>query len=140
MAEVTFHDPAALPRERIAYVVIAARYRDKWVFCRHRNRQTWEIPGGHTEPGETPEAAARRELWEETGARMADLYPVSAYQVDGEYRCGMLFFGEIRELDTFSGDYEIEELCLLNTLPECLTYPGIQPQLFMKIRSWLCQT
>ncbi|MGC7094539.1 NUDIX hydrolase [Amycolatopsis lurida] len=32
-------------------------------------RREWELPGGMLEPGETPEAAALRELAEETGIR-----------------------------------------------------------------------
>lgn len=39
----------------------------------------WELPAGRTEPGETPEAAAQRELREETGHRASVLEPLGAY-------------------------------------------------------------
>lgn len=33
----------------------------------HRKLRMWLPPGGHIEPGELPDAAAVREVWEETG-------------------------------------------------------------------------
>jgi 8-oxo-dGTP diphosphatase len=42
---------------------------DEVLLTRLRKRD-WDIPGGVIEPGETPEAAAVREVWEETGARV----------------------------------------------------------------------
>lgn len=34
----------------------------------------WDIVGGHIEPGESPEEAARREAYEEAGARLGELH------------------------------------------------------------------
>jgi 8-oxo-dGTP diphosphatase len=39
-------------------------------------RRGWDIPGGHVEPGEWPEATVRREVYEETGAILGDLEPL----------------------------------------------------------------
>ena len=51
---IRFYAPGEIPDEQIAFSVIAARMRGEWVFCRHRDRATWEMPGGHRETGETP--------------------------------------------------------------------------------------
>ena len=40
---------------------------DRVVLHRHRRLGLWLQPGGHLDPGETPEEAARREVEEETG-------------------------------------------------------------------------
>ncbi|WP_326561417.1 NUDIX hydrolase [Micromonospora sp. NBC_01796] len=46
---------------------VLMQLRDEYA-PRHPN--LWGIPGGHIEPGETPEQAAHRELLEETGLRV----------------------------------------------------------------------
>jgi 8-oxo-dGTP pyrophosphatase MutT (NUDIX family) len=46
-----------------------------------RSRGVWVLPKGHIEPGETPEAAAVREVEEESGVRAA----IIARAGDSEY-------------------------------------------------------
>ncbi len=119
--EVRFYDEIA--DERLKFAVILARYGGKWVFCKHKERQTLEIPGGHREPGETVEQAARRELYEETGAVKFEIEPVCAYGVvrenQPEESCGMLFFAEIGELEPELHS-EIEKLFSCKTRPTAI--------------------
>ena len=67
---------AADTAAELRYAVVAARCGGQWVLSRHRERGTWELPGGHREPGEDIDAAARRELSEETGASCETLTPL----------------------------------------------------------------
>ena len=51
--------------------------RDKKPGLRHAGM--WVMPGGHTDPGETVEAGARRELCEETGYACHTLHWLTAF-------------------------------------------------------------
>lgn len=115
----------------LIFVVIAARYKSKWIFVRHNKRNTYEIPGGQIENGETFEEAAKRELFEETGATDFLLKPVSYYAVTNENKqtWGYLFFAEVNKLANIP-DFEIAERIFSERMPEKLTYPQIQPYLY----------
>ena len=45
--------PGSIDESRLTYVVIAAREKEMWVFVRHRDRSTWEMPAGHIEKNES---------------------------------------------------------------------------------------
>ena len=63
------------------YVVTLSEYDGKILLSRHKNRTTWETQGGHIEAGETPLEAARRELYEESGATDFEIAPLCDYWV-----------------------------------------------------------
>lgn len=115
----------------ITFSVIVSQYQGKWVLCQHKQRTTWEVPGGHIEPRETPEEAARRELYEESGAKEYDLHEIGVYGVkqDEQEDFGMLYFAQIHSFDTLPRDFEMKRVELFDTLPENMTYPQIQPYL-----------
>jgi len=114
--------------------VIVARDNRGFVFVKHQNRDTWEIPGGHIEAGETATEAAIRELKEETGALNFTISEICNYSVsvDDSISYGRLFFAEISD---YSGslDFEIDSVESFVEIPENLTYPNIHPFLFDKV-------
>lgn len=132
MIKVTFHESSGIEDSKYKFAVICAEYEGKWVFCRHKQRTTWEIPGGHREAGEEVFETAKRELNEETGATDFDISPLTSYcvEIDGEKTYGMLFFAKIKTLGVLSAESEIGEIKLFHSLPDDLTYPMIQPYLF----------
>ena len=139
MIKVVFYNKSEIPDSELRFAVIAARYQDKWVFCRHRERISWEIPGGHREPGESIDRTAERELYEETGALDCKLRQVAVYAVDrdGDESYGMLYYADIERLGELPCGSEIAEVRLFELLPEPLTYPEIQPSLYHRIQGWL---
>lgn len=140
MKQVAFYKKA--DDELLQFAVIATKYQGRWVLCKHKERSTWEFPGGHREAGETIEAAAVRELYEETGAAEYRMVPVSVYSVtdqaqSGEKQAesfGMLFSAEISRFDQLPPTFEMEKIECFEKPPDNWTYPEIQPLLFQHLR------
>lgn len=133
MIKVSFYDE--VDDGLIKFAVIVSKYKDKWVFCRHKDRSTFEIPGGHREVGETVTAAAIRELAEETGAVDFNIFPICVYSVkryNGVESFGMLYYAEILEFER-ELKFEIESIHLLDGFPDEWTYPDIQPKLMEEV-------
>lgn len=82
--EVKFYD--TVNDELLKFAVIISQSNGKWVFCKHKERDTYEVPGGHREAGENILATAKRELQEETGAVRFEIKPICVYSVTGKNR------------------------------------------------------
>ena len=118
----------------LKFAVIITKSAGKWVFCKHKERSTYEVPGGHREEGEFIEETARRELYEETGATEYEIKPICAYSVQkdsGQETFGMLYYAEVTSFEEELHS-EIEKVVLTETLVENWTYPEIQPKLIEK--------
>ena len=134
MLEVKFHDNVS--DELLKFAVIISKTNGKWVFCKHKERDTYEVPGGRREVGEAIIDTAQRELREETGAVEFDIKPICVYSVKGKTRVnenedeesfGMLFVANIFSFGEINS--EIEKILITDTLVKDWTYPLIQPKL-----------
>lgn len=134
MLEVKFYDN--VDDRLLKFAVIIAKSNGQWVFCKHKDRNTYEVPGGHREKDEQILDTAKRELKEETGAIDFTIKPICVYSVKGKTRVnenpndetfGMLYFADIHSFEEIHS--EIEKIILMDDLVKDWTYPLIQPKL-----------
>lgn len=136
--EVRFYE--SVSDHLLKFAVVVAKNAGKWVLCKHKERTTYEFPGGHRETGERIDETACRELREETGALEFSIIPVCVYSVTGKNRLnktgeesfGMLFTAEITSFEPELHS-EMERVELFEDLPDNWTYPQIQPKLLEEI-------
>lgn len=110
------------------FVVICSFYKGKWILSKHKKRTTWETQGGHIEAGETPLAAAKRELFEESGISDAEIYPICdylGYDSKGS-ATGVVFLANVHSLGTMP-ESEMKEIGFFEKIPAELTYPNVSP-------------
>lgn len=137
--ETKVYDLEIVKDEELKFAVIVSMFKGKFVYARHKERKTWEVPGGHRELNEDINDTAVRELKEETGAIKFNIKPICDYLCDysvGDKKTGKnygrVYYAEIEELGELP-DLEIGEIKLFESMPENLTYPEIQPILLNEV-------
>lgn len=137
--ETKVYDLGIVSDGELKFAVIVSKFNGKFVYVRHKDRATWEVPGGHRELNEDINDTASRELNEETGAVKFNIRPICDYlcdysvenkKIDKSY--GRIYYAEIQELGKLP-NLEIGEIQLFEHMPEALTYPQIQPILLNEV-------
>lgn len=85
--------------QKACHVLVICRFYDQWLLTKHKERG-WEFPGGKKEGNETLEEAAKREVEEETGARLKSLQYIGEYEVDSGEKSFVkaIFYAEAENL------------------------------------------
>lgn len=100
------------------HVWVICKRGDEWLLTRHVDRGI-EFPGGKVEAGESPEQAAKREVYEETGGIVDQLAYIGQYRVTAKQEIVIknVYFAHIKRLEERDHYYETAGPILLKKLP-----------------------
>lgn len=100
------------------HVWVISRYNHQWLLTKHRSRGL-EFPGGKVERGESAEAAAIREVMEETGGIVKEIHYIAQYYVNGksDQIFKNVYFAEVDTLTEQDTYYETLGPRLLDHIP-----------------------
>ncbi|QHW31726.1 NUDIX domain-containing protein [Paenibacillus rhizovicinus] len=112
-------DAAALDAP-LTHALIVVKCQDKYLFMHNKWRNSWELPGGIIEEGETARECVVRELREETNQSIADVdfKGVMKFRLQPSYHgperteYGVLFAGRLSRLDDFIENDEASSIVL----------------------------
>lgn len=100
-------------------------------------RDQWELAGGGIEAHETPAEAARREVAEESGQQLADLWRVGRVTVrladGGRLEQAELFRGTLAEVAPFDGNDETDAICWWDSVSALAGLARIDAELVRRV-------
>ncbi len=129
--KIEFFHPSEVDESTFFAAAIITQYNEQWVMCKHRERDTWEAPGGRREKNEMILDTAKRELYEETGAIDFSITPICAFSTN---RNAMLYYANVETFGELP-NFEIKKIDFFDELPENLTSPELYAELYKKVNS-----
>lgn len=103
---------------------LALAFDGERILMTNLRQRGWDIPGGHLDPGEPPEAAMRREVMEEAGALLMEVQLLGYQRIRllGDIPAGyryphpdsyqVLYLARVAGLVEFAGNHEASQRAL----------------------------